>query len=251
MRYILDTNVYRNLILGKNHCEIQKEISKIKLNGKNQFIFSSIVCIELINHLTIGDSAKQECYNALLAKISLCSEECNDRKKGELIPEFNELLSLYFNQKSGNYFNFNKNLLITTDKIAQNNDIKNIIPHEKLIQEIINYKESELENIISNIEKYYLTNISSNIINWSIYKNNPSLNLEFKKLLSTKQFHHLFAFSLINLYLSNNSKSTIPSKNEFIKFKNDFKISIDFFIENIWKKWCNGHLLGCFLDVDL
>jgi hypothetical protein len=250
MRYILDTNVYRNLIRGKNHDEIQKAISKLKLNGKNQFIFSSIVFIELINHLTIEDSAKQECYNALFAKFSLCSEICNDRKKGELIPEFNELLSLYFNQKNGNYFNFNKNLLITTEKITQNNDIKNIILHKKLIQEIINYKESELINIISNIEKFYLTNISSNIKDWSIYKNNPTLKLEFKNLLRTKKFHDLFALSLINLNLSNNSKSNTPSKTEFIKFKKDFKITIDFFIENIWKKFIDIEKIEYFSNPD-
>ncbi len=240
MQYLLDTNVYRNLVKQKDFYEFQNEIKNLKSLSKNtkvKFLFSSSVCIELLNHLSLSDNYKDECFKALSYKVRLCSNLINGRLKGTIVPEFNELLSLYFFKKSSTYFNLNNNLLTLSCEISLVNDVKNILQHQDEIGQIINFKKTELQNILQNIENHYLKDFSETK-DWSIFKNNVTLKNDFKSLIKEKVFHKLFSLSLIKMTFDKDLESKFDlSIDEFLKFNSDFCLSLDFFIENIWRKF--------------
>lgn len=241
MQYLLDTNVLRNLVHGKEFIDFQNEIRQFKMTEKSKdcvFLFSSVVCIELLNHITNDDTAKKECFKALSYKVRLCGDFTkNNRVKGILAPEFNELLSLYFFGQSSTHFILNNNLLSLSHDISLVNNPSNIINFTNQIEEVIQYKKSELQNILQNIENHYLKNFSE-AKEWSIFKKNETLKNEFKTLIKNKLFHKLFSLSLIKMTFDKEIESKFDlSLDEFNKFNYDFCLSIDFFIENIWKKF--------------
>lgn len=240
MQYLLDTNVYRNLVLDKGFQEFQNEIYKLKSqdNIKDlKFLFSNAVCIELLNHLSWNDPAKNECFKALNYKVRLCGNFVDGRVKGILVPEFNELLSLYFFEKSSTHFILNNNLLSLSYEMTLVNDSKNILKFQEQIEQTIQYKKSELETILKNIEDHYLSSFSETK-DWSVFKANEELKREFQKLSKEKVFHKLFSLALIKMTFDKEKETEYKlNQNEYLKFNSDFVLSIDFFIENIWKKF--------------
>lgn len=240
MQYLLDTNVYRNLVIGREFNDFQTEIQKIKfseeINGF-KFLFSNAVCIELLNHLSSTDSANNECYKALFYKIRICSDFVNDKLKGNLVPEFNELLSLYFFKKSSSYFELNNDILKLAFEITKVNDSKNSLIFQEQIHQIIKYKKKELDNIIQNIENNYLS-FFSETKDWSVFKVDRKLKNEFQTMINKKIFHKLLSFALIKMTFEKEKDFEYKFSNDNIsQFNSDFVLSIDFFIQNIWKKF--------------
>lgn len=239
MQYLLDTNVLRNLVAGKNIFDFKNEIEKVRKMEKNKnskFLFSNAVAIELLNHLTEGDNAKNECFKALCYKVELCGDFTNKLKvKGILAPEFNELLSLYFFGRSSTHFILNENLLKLSHDISKTHDFANVLIFKNKIEDVIHYKKIELQNILQNIEDYYLASFSDTK-DWSVFKNDKNLKDEFSSLIENKSFHNLLSNSLIKMTFDKELKLEL-SITEFQKFNSDFCISLDFFILNIWKKF--------------
>tara|TARA_B100000508_G_C11446008_1_gene271400 strand:+ start:516 stop:1466 length:951 start_codon:yes stop_codon:yes gene_type:complete len=240
MQYLLDTNVFRNLVLNKNFSELKREIYYLKSSEKNKylkFLFSNTVCIELINHLSCNDSSKNECFKALNYKTRLCGDFVNDRMKGVTVPEFNELLSFYFFGKSSTHFIFNKNLLSLSYKISRFHDQKSLLNFQKEIDDVVQYKKAELDNLLKNIENHYLTNFSKTK-DWTVFKGNECLKKEFHVMIKKKEFHKLFSLALIKMTFEKEIKNEYQlTQDQFLQFNYDFCLSIDFFIEKIWRKF--------------
>ncbi|MFA5528868.1 MAG: hypothetical protein WC996_09685 [Peptostreptococcales bacterium] len=238
--FLLDTNAYRDLVYGRNSLEFQKEIRSIKLSHQttdSRFIFSSIVCIELINHLSETDPAKTECFKALNYQVNLCSTIKNQRARKTLVPEFNELLSLYFFKKNSTHFNLNNNLYKLAFEISSSNGYNDLKTFKDRINEVIQYKNSELENIIFNIENYLLKGISNKQNNWEIFRTNQTLKDEFIDLIEREKLHKLYALALVKLTFDKEKINLADlTENQFKQFNSDFKLSIDFFIKEILKK---------------
>src|ERR1035437_929641 len=97
MEFILDTNIYRNLVRAVSFDKIIELSEKIKTREKELSCTSTlslVVSMELIKHLLPEDPAKEECYKALClqslhtSKIDLQ----NNLVSGNFSPPLNELL---------------------------------------------------------------------------------------------------------------------------------------------------------------
>jgi len=241
-QFILDTNVYWDLVEGKDLKQIRTELKTVQnLKKAKGFksIFSNIVAIELIYHLLDINESKDVCFKGLFYLINDAKQPDNNSFKGSVVPTMYDLVTFYlFNEKS-KHFRFNDNVIQIAHLIAQNGNKNDIAIYEKEIMQVIEFKKQELKEIIRNIENNYLKTLNQDAIaDWNIFDNNIQLKKEFEVLIKNKSFHKLFGFSLVQMAVNETEKEIAEFKLSDLEnglFK-DFQISIDFFIEKIWKK---------------
>jgi hypothetical protein len=241
-QFILDTNVYRNLVEGKDLKQIRTELETVQnLKKAKGFktIFSNIVAIELIYHLLDTNQVKDICFRGLFYLINDAKQPNTNSFKRRIVPTIYDLVSYYLFNKKSKHFIFNDNIIKIAHLIAQNGNKNSITNYEKEIKQVIEFKEQELKNIILNIENYYLRILNQDEeVDWNIFDDNQQLKEEFEILIKNKAFHKLFGFSLVQMAVKETEKEIAEFKLSDLEggFFKDFQISIDFFIENIWKK---------------
>jgi hypothetical protein len=233
MQYILDTNYYRNIVAGKT----KEELIKTKLYDSSKVLFPTIVSLELINHLAIDDNARADCLNALSLLFHQSSEICNGKATGNVVPTFYDLLTLYFFSKESKHFGIANKTLMMSKNIFENRYQSSEFLED--VEKIKRFKNTELENIISNLEKYYLSSFNENQeINWKVFRENIELGDEFSALIKNGNLNKLFGLSLLKLAIEGvENPNREVSKDYFVnQFLKDFEISIDFFVYYILRK---------------
>lgn len=233
MQYIFDTNFYRNIVTE----ETNEGLNTFSTNLSSKALFPTIVSIELINHLAIDDNARNDCLKALKFLFLQSSEIRDGRIRGTVVPTFYDLLTLYFFSKESKHYSLaNKTFLMAHDVYYGRYQIDTFLDDVEIIK---SFKKNELENIISNLEKYYLSSFNkNNEINWDVFQINIQLKNEFLELLKSGSLNELFGLSLLKLAIEEVEEIDIEVSTDFFKnkFLKDFEISIDFFVNHILKK---------------
>ena len=202
MEFILDTNIYRNLVRAVSFDKIIELSEKIKTREKELSCTSTlslVVSMELIKHLLPEDPAKEECYKALClqslhtSKIDLQ----NNLVSGNFSPPLNELLVDYFFQKKSKKFPLYQKVLELILELTKNEDINNCQKNEewvKTIGEQILFEKKEAQNNIAE----FLKSLNNGKLDWTFFNKIKSLRRIFFKRMHSKKEIELLACSLLN-----------------------------------------------------
>lgn len=230
VNYILDTNIYRNLVRGKNIIDIQKKI--ISKNQDNT-IFPIIVAIELINNLLENKKTSLNCFLALY----YLTNNQNNNFNNLFLPNIYSLLPLFlFKEISKKQEVFNRNIITLSYEITNKGDYKNVQKFNSEILKVKQYKENEINQIVENL-KYYLKTINGNQdINWNIFEENIILKREFEYLLKNDGLKEIFGLALIKMSMEETKVRYVKMPEILDNLLNNFSMSIDFFIEHILTK---------------
>ena len=181
----LDTNIYRNLVHGKDIQQIKSELNDINaLKSEKNFksIFSNIVAVELINNLLEKNGAQEDGFKGLFYLIHDVNQSNSSSFKGHIVPTMQVLISFYLFKEKSKHFRLNDNILKIAHLIAKNGNKDEITIFEKEIFQVIDFKKQELIGIIENIENNYLRSINQNgVVDWNIFESNKDskMNLKF------------------------------------------------------------------------
>ncbi len=243
MQFIFDTNYYRGIVFGKELLDIQKKLFEQKdrerLKG-HEILFPNIVAIELISHLKSGDNALRVCYTALHFLANHCNRNGANKFKGTYMPTYEDLISFYFFQTPSDQFGIvNRNLNKYANDIGGVYNIANTFDYRDVIKEISEFKKFGINNLISNIEKHYLPAIHPNkISDKDIFNKNAEVKEEFERAYKVGDYHKWWGLVFLSMAMQDKKIEKIKlTKEEFQHgFLNDFKVSIDFFVNHVWRK---------------
>ena len=245
-QFIFDTNYYRNYVVDKDFKEFQSNIFEQKKieNQKNyEIVFPIISAIELLNHLNDNNSTAKICFNALNLMVNHCGNIINGKRKGTVVPSFYDLLTMYFFQTTSENHIFNNNIFSLSQTVANSLDYNVIKTIENEINQVIKIKREERENIIHNLQEFYLKSLNNKEeIDWYIFQKNPALKKELQELIKNKKIHKLVGLSFIDLAMKQANKDEIKiSQSEFENnfVDSHFKVSIDFFVKHIVSNMIN------------
>ncbi|KFF02051.1 hypothetical protein [Chryseobacterium luteum] len=235
-QYIFDTNYYRNKYheLG-NIDDFDKQII-IEKEKSIKVLFPAIVGLELLNHFQDPDAVSVICYNSLKILI----KHSHDNDGYSIVPTMYPLMCMDLYKKRSSLEDLNMNVFDLSTQVTVNSLEEFNKKFQTYITDVQKYIVTEKKIIIDNIEEKYIKELSPNSNNpdWEILKNDAKLNKEFRALIREKQMHKIIGLSFIHMAAEQTQSSGLPFDKEYFEnsFMNDYKVSIDFFIEKIIKK---------------
>lgn len=255
-QYIFDTNFYRNQVSGKEIAKIKESLFNLKLKEKEKdfkILFSNIAAIELISNLLDKNRDTVDDYlNALKFMTRHTGEIIDGRWKGSIVPTFYDLLSVYFFQvHSKGQFVYNNNILTLSKDVGLEN--YTISQYKNHIQEVIDIKKNEVNQIIENIATNYVRTLNSqNELDWNIFPKDKQLRKDIDNMIQDKRMHKLIGLSFIRLAMQQVETNTCPvTKTDFENiFMKDFYLSIDFFVNKIYANLINLSKIQYFYEPD-
>lgn len=187
MEYLLDTNIYRNLVHGLTFDEVK--LLGLKMRRKEEQLgtragFPIVVAMELISHLTEGDPAFDDCFKALCLLFDH-SKNYNAEENtysGTFYPPINVVLPKYFFNNNGPFVELYKTIIQLTHDITERYDSRNT---KRLVEKITIVKEQvifEKKEIRDNFENF-LKSINDDTTDWEFFKNNKPERKEWYKNL--------------------------------------------------------------------
>lgn len=236
MQYIFDTNYYRgkfHQLLKISDFESQIEIEKAK---GHTVLFPVIVALELLNHFRDGSKVSDICYESL----KLLMQHANRDGTYSIIPTMYPILSHHLYNKKSKFDDLNQNVFDLSTSVL-NKNLKDILSlHEKYFQDIENFIIQEKRVIISNIENNYISVLSDNASqpDWEILKRDVKLNKEFKDLINDEKIHKIIGLAFVKMAAEQTESNTVPFEKDYFEnvFVKQYKVSIDFYIEQILRK---------------
>jgi len=201
MEYILDTNVYRELVYNLSISEIPNIVNKlIEWENKTQSYsgLSIVVSMELIQHLTTNDPAKENCFKAL------CLQMLHTKKKNysnqvievKFYPPLNEIIVDFNFERHSKYFQCYLNVLDFIQRLTNELDINICLTYENEILAVKKQVEFDKAEIKNNIENY-LRSINGGTLDWEQIKNSKDDTSFFFKNATVDDKIKLLGRSLI------------------------------------------------------
>lgn len=189
MEYLLDTNIYRNLVHGLTFDEVK--LLGLKMRRKEQEMgtkagFPIVVAMELISHLTDGDPSFDDCFKALCLLFDH-TKNYNPKENtysGTFYPPINVVLPKYFFNNNGPFIDLYKTIIQLTYDITERYDSRNT---KRLVEKITIVKEQvifEKKEIRDNFENF-LKSINDDTTDWEYFKKNKPERKEWFKNLKT------------------------------------------------------------------
>lgn len=227
MKYLLDTNIYRELFGEDDDDKNLKKIRQIKsiLESNNDtLLVSAIVLEELVRRLVPGDSAQAKCFKSLKALFSLHGTSIHP------IPDYRDIISLFL----GKTIEMNMGLYDFCFQISKLDSVT-CISEEQLstILKVKDLRDRELLNIIENIKEYFLSEFSTDQFDWRAISANKNEKATFDKFLEMGLLHNLLSMAYLkDLFgCTENIPEEIRSK-----FMNYFCVTLDFMVDNVIRK---------------
>lgn len=235
-QFIFDTNFYRSRYHELKSITDFDEQIKIERINNFKVLFPTIVALELLNHFNDDDNISTICYESL----KLLNKHSSVNGMSLIVPTMYPLLSFHLYQKKSKFDDLNENVF----NLSQNANIKNLddfkVEFNQYLVDISNYIIEEKKIIISNIEKNYIAELSQNYENpdWEILKKDTKLNKEFRQLIKDAKMHKIIGLGFINMAAEQTNSNLIPFDKDYFEntFLEQYKVSIDFYVENILKK---------------
>lgn len=231
MKYLADTNIYRNLVRDKDMCYVKELAEKMRgVKGIKSGI-SIEVAFELISHLNQDDNSLDECFKALC--LLYHSNKENLPEKMIFYPSFNLVLLNYFFNNS-----FNNKKLIRFEELTKSFvyeltksfNIDNILNYPDDIKRIKNYlfsiKQQIREGLIDYLKNINNGNSDSNYFKnykWKKGEKNKFKNIDI--LFSISEGMMIMAFKLNNTKYKRNDENELKLCNFIIQFLPAIKIN--------------------------
>ncbi len=189
MEYLIDTNIYRNLVRGLSLDEVKLLSSKIKKSENKTGTkagFPIVVAMELISHLTEGDQHFDECFKALclLFDHSKNYDAKENRYSGTFYPPVNVVLPKYFFNNNGPFIELYKTVIQLTHDITERYDSQNTLRLRSKITAVKEQVIFEKKEIRDNF-KNYIESINDDVLDWEYFKKNKPERKEWFKNLKT------------------------------------------------------------------
>lgn len=194
MELVLDTNIYRNLVLGLEMPAINNLINIIKRNCAQNNIdipFPIVPAMELIAHFNDEHQMeREECKKALYLLVYLSSNDADEHFRGDFVPPLDAVLENCFFKKSNTHAVAYLNIVPIAHKLL------NIIPLEEG-----NDKNQFVETAKSQVE-YEKNEIRSNYENYLKLFNSGKAQWDYFRTRATKPQRKDYFEKLKNGYLS-------------------------------------------------
>lgn len=235
-QYIFDTNYYRNKYHElSNINDFDKQIIIEKEKGV-KVLFPTIVGLELLNHFQDPDAVSGICYDSL--KILMKHAYNNDGYA--IVPTIYPLICMDLYKKRSSLEDLNMNVFNLSAQVTQNSLQEFTKKFQTYLSDVQKYIVTEKKIIIDNIQEKYIKELSPDSSNpdWEILKNDAKLNNEFRTFIRNKNMHKIIGLSFIQMAAEQTQSDELPFDKQYFEniFINDYKVSIDFFIEKILKK---------------
>ncbi len=228
MELILDTNIYRNLITGKNNEEIEQLIKHIKetsLKKNIKISFPINSAMELIAHYNdINENEKLDCRNALKLLVEISTKIEFGRLKVNFIPPLNVVLAYYFFETEDIYMRMYASVITIAQKLVGNVAIENtdnINDDVDLVKSQIEFEKNEIKTNYEN----YLKSINSGNAEWTYFEDKEKERVEYFKSLRNGQLSFLVAQSFIERAYTISGNTLTKDEdffNKVINFMRDF-----------------------------
>lgn len=204
----------------------KKKINCFEQKKHGKIYFPIISAIELIKHLDSEDKAKHVCQGALYLLMNNCS--ITQERHIEVMPYIFRILSCYLGKNIYDPLD-NYVIEVCNSIVKEGASVKSV---SLKIESIKKRTDDIIETIINNIKEYYIPGFLSNEnMEWEeVLKNHRK---DFHRKLQSDFYHTGIAIALIRSIPT--CERLLENPMTINKFKNDFPVSIDFFVQNIWR----------------
>lgn len=201
MEFIFDTNVYRNLVYGIPINDVPTLAERLRAKESalgHSAAASTIVIMELIQHLLEGDPANEECWKALNLLFLHASHIDDDEKmrKGFFYPPIEVILAQIFFGENSPFFDLYNKVIGLFLELCQNphDDLRAKYANDiALVQKQITYIKDQVR---LNVEEMLKT-MNDGKLDWAFMQHNEKERKRFFERIENGEMKTLLAIALM------------------------------------------------------
>lgn len=201
MEFIFDTNAYRTIVHNISIGEVislSKKFNRYERNNGHTSAVSTVVLMELIQHLTDEDPAREVCYKALVFAFFHTSrfDPVSEDTVGSYYPPMNIILAQIFFDNNSKYKKLYDRVISLFLELVEDVDLEKCKVHEKDIKAVRAQIIFEKEEIRNNVETF-LSSLNNGILDWKYINTNKDERDRFFSKLHNGDMSILLANALM------------------------------------------------------
>lgn len=201
MEFVLDTNIYRNLVRGLDAGQLQQLIAHIKKQLEEQDIklfFPINSAMELISHFNDDiENERKECRNSLKLLVELSTSYSSTHIHVDFAPPLNAILERYFHGQENVHAQIYSQVITVAQMLVGNilaDPVDVMNGYVNTIKKQIIFEKQEIRN---NYQEY-LKSINNGDADWSYFKDKKQLRKDYFTKLRIGKLSFLVAQSFVD-----------------------------------------------------